>query len=81
MSFFRNRKLGFKWYEEKTVASGANSFTLTNTVPVGAVLKISDSKYGVEWDLTAHWTRSGQVVTLTESSLAESLTFQIWCYV
>jgi hypothetical protein len=67
----------YVWIEEKTINTGSNSFTLTNSVGTGQKLIIYDKTYGVQWFETLHWTRSGQVVTLTETSLVETLTFQI----
>ena len=82
MSFSLNKKnLIFKWYEEKTVNKGSNSFILTNVVPAGATLEIFDEKYGLEWSKVLHWNISGQVITLTETALTETLKFKIYCFV
>lgn len=75
------KKYNYKWKETKTVNSGSNTFTLTNSVPVGGVLKIYDQKFGIEWFSPQHWTISGSTVSLTETSLYETLTFDIYCFV
>ena len=64
-------------YEEKTINAGNNSFTLTNLVGQNDKLIITDLKYGQEWLKDIHYTRSGQVITLTEMALDETLTFRI----
>lgn len=65
------------WTEEKTVNAGSNSFTLTNTVQSYMKLLIKDKTYVAEWLEGIHWNRNGQVITLTESALLETLTFRI----
>jgi hypothetical protein len=75
------KKYNFKWYDVKTVSAGGNSFTTSYNIVTGSKLRICDTKYGVEWSNPTHYTVSGNVITFTESSFVESLTFQIWCFV
>jgi len=70
-------KPNYLWEETKAILSGGNSLTLTNTIGINHKLVIKDTKYGSEWFKDIHWTRSGQTITLTESSLSEDLTFVI----
>jgi hypothetical protein len=72
-----SNNINYLWIEEKTINAGSNSFTLTNSVTTGQKLTVVDKKYGVEWIEGVHWNRSSSVVTLTESSLVETLTFRI----
>lgn len=65
------------WQEEKTILSGNNSFTLTNTVEPHMTLEIYDRQYGCQWFSPENYTINGQIVTLTETALSEDLTFII----
>lgn len=76
-----NKEYIFKWYETKTVNTGSNSFTTTNTIPVGAKLRVVDCTYGLEWDSPLHYSVSGNIITFTESSFSETIKFQIWCFI
>jgi len=68
----------YKWKEQKTVPSGSNSLTLTNTYTAGQELLIMDTKYSANWLNGIHWNISGQKITFTESSFTESFTFIIY---
>lgn len=71
------RSPNYLWVEEKTINKGGNSFTLSNQAGQNHRLMITDLKYQVEWFENMHWTKSGNVITLTESALDETLTFRI----
>lgn len=72
-----NTRSQYLWIEEKTINKGGNSFTLTNPHVNGQELWVRDTKYGQEWIKGLHYNVNGQVVTLTESALDETLTFKI----
>lgn len=77
---FVGSTFNYDWVEEKTVLSGNNSFIISNTIPANSILRIVDKKYGQEWFEGIHFTRNGQVITLTETSLQEQITFQVYCF-
>lgn len=76
----KNKSLNkYKWTEEKTITVGNNSLTLDTLIEDSNKLLIIDRKYGAEWIENREWNRIGQVVTFTESSFIEDMTFIIIC--
>ena len=61
-----------------TVPVGSNTITLANLPKNDHKLLIYDIKYSCIWVEGLHWNRSGNIITFTESSFDEELTFVIY---
>lgn len=62
-------------YEVHTVTKGNNTITLNHTPEANHKFILYDTKFGCVWQTPVHWTRSGNIITFTESDLGEDFDF------
>jgi len=65
------------WKETKSIMSGGNTFTLTNSLKTTDELLIYDTTYNAIWQEGQNWNKSGQNIVFT-SNMPENLSFKIF---